>query len=94
MALTPLRAWITTTRLGYVPLLVLTALVLGAGCCLFDGHADDDVGLDLCFGMLVMTIVVALSWRLLQSGTIATLAPALLRGTAPHVLEPPPRLFA
>ena len=94
MALTSVRAWITAIRLGYVPMLVMMALVLGAGCCLFDGHADDDTGLALCFGMLAVVVVAALLGRLLQSGTIATLAPALLPGTTPHILDPPPRLLA
>ena len=93
MAVTSVRAWITASRLGYIPMLVMMALVFGAGCCLFGGHADDD-GLDLCFGMLTVAIVAALLCRLLQSGTIAGLAPGLLTGTAPHILDPPPRLLA
>jgi hypothetical protein len=74
-------------------MLVMMALVFGAGCCLFDGHADDD-GLDLCFGMLAVAMAAALSCRLLQSGTIAGLTQALLTGTAPYILDPPPRLLA
>jgi hypothetical protein len=94
MAVTSVRAWITASRLGYGPLLVMMALVFGLGCCVFDGHADDEAGLDLCFGMLGVAIVAASLCRLLQSGMIAAFAPALLTGTAPHILDPPPRLLA
>jgi hypothetical protein len=44
MAVTSVRAGITASRLGYVPMLVMMALVFGAGCCLFGGHAADDDG--------------------------------------------------
>lgn len=93
MVVTSVRAWITASRLGYVPMLVMMALVFGAGCCLFGAHAADD-GVDLCFGMLALAVAAALLCRLLQSGTIAGLAPALLTGTGPHILDPPPRLLA
>jgi hypothetical protein len=91
MAVTSVRAWITASRLGYVPILMMT-LVFGAGCCLFGGHADD--GLDLCFGVLTLAVAAALLCRLFQSGTIAGLTPAPLAGTAPRILDPPPRLLA
>jgi hypothetical protein len=74
-------------------MLVMMALVFGAGCCLYGGHAEDD-GLDLCFGMLAVAVAAALLCRLVQSGTIAGLTPALLTATAPHILDPPPRLLA
>ena len=93
MAVTSVRAWITASRSSYVPMLVMMALVFGASCCLFGGHAADD-GLDLCFGMLTVAIAAGLLCRLLQSGTIAGLAPGILTGTAPHILDPPPRLHA
>ena len=92
MAVTSVRAWITASRLGYIPMLVMVTLVFGAGCCLFGGHTDDDA-VDLCFGMLAVATAAALSCRLLQSGTIAGLTPALLTGTAPYILDPPPRLL-
>lgn len=92
MGVTSVRARITASRLGYVPMLVMMALVFGAGCCLFNGHADD--GLDLCFGMFTVAVAAALLCRLLPSGTMAGLTPGLLTGTAPRLLDPPPRLLA
>jgi hypothetical protein len=74
-------------------MLVMMALVFGAACCLFGGHADDD-GLDLCFGMLTVAVAATLLCRLRHSGAIAGLTPELPTGTAPHILDPPPRLLA
>ena len=93
MTPTHLRAWLTEERMGVTSLLVMVALVLTVGFCLFDGHAHDD-SLDLCLGMLVSALVVLLVCRALPSGTLPAFAPVLLASAAPHVLDPPPRLSA
>jgi hypothetical protein len=93
MAMSGLRASIDRRRVGYVSMLIVATLVLGAGCCLFDGHADDHAGLDVCFGMLAIAVVTVLLCGLLQSGMLPALAPASLAGMTLHVLDPPPRLF-
>lgn len=91
MTPTQLRAWLTEERVGVVSLLVMTALVLAAGFCLFDGHGHDDA-LDLCLGMLVPALIALLGCRLRPSGMLAAFAPGALVSAALHVLDPPPRL--
>lgn len=93
MTLTHLRAWLTEERTGVASLLVMAALVLTVGFCLFDGHAHDD-SLDLCLGMLVAAVVILLGCRPLPTGVLRAFTSVLLASAAPHVLDPPPRLSA
>ncbi len=94
MTLTRLRPWLTEAKTGFISLLVMAALVLAVGFCLFDGHSHDSAALDLCLGMLVAVVVVLLGCRLLQSAMLPAFAPVLLASAARRVLDPPPRLSA
>ena len=72
--------------------LILVGLVLAVGFCIFDGDdGNGHAGLDLCLGMLVASLTVALAARLPLAGspTAFLLAPVL--DVTPHVPAPPPK---
>ena len=78
--------------------LAMTLLVLAVGFCLFDGDGHDASGehasVDLCLGLVTISLPAALAAPLPLAGRSAAYQPALVRTFSPHVPAPPPkRLF-
>jgi hypothetical protein len=75
--------------------LILTALVLAVGFCVFDGdghHENDHAGFDLCLGMLAVVVTAALMSRLPLAGSTNTDRLALSPELSLRVPAPPPKL--
>jgi hypothetical protein len=75
-----------------------TLLTLGAGFCLFDAaHGDDDdhgMSLDLCLGMLTISVALPLFASLPETGrAVGALLPGVMV-VALTVPAPPPKLAA
>ena len=68
-------------------------LVLATGLCLFDGggHHDDGTSQDLCLGMIVATLMVALLAGPLVGGWVRTEPLQLVYARTPHLPDPPPK---
>jgi hypothetical protein len=76
--------------------LILTALVLAGGFCLFDGgghHESDHPGFDLCLGMLAVVVTMTLVSGLPLAGSagVDRLAPVLELSL--RVPAPPPKPY-
>ena len=74
--------------------LLLTALVLAVGFCVFDGnghHANDHAGFDLCSGMLAAVVSIMLISRLPLAGLIDDDRRHHVLDFSPRVPSPPPR---
>ena len=74
--------------------LILAALVLAVGFCVFDGdghHENDHAGFDLCLGMLAVAVTMTLVSRLPLAGSadVDRLARALELSL--RVPAPPPK---
>jgi hypothetical protein len=73
---------------------ILAALILAVGFCVFDGdghHDSDHAGFDLCLGMLVVAVTMTLVSRLPLAGStdVDRLAPA--PELSLRVPAPPPK---
>lgn len=76
----------------------MAVLVLSIGFCVFDSHdhhgMDDRAVLDLCLGMLAVSLPVVLTAGLPLTGITSAYRLAPVREFSPHVPAPPPkRLF-
>jgi len=79
-----------------VPLLAVALLVLAVGLCLFNGSHDAGgyAGLDLCRGMLFVSLAVVLAPGLPLIGATAMYRPVLFLAFSPRVPAPPPKTAA
>jgi hypothetical protein len=73
--------------------LILAALVLAVGFCLFDGDSDgyEHPGFDLCLGMLVTSLAVTLVSRLPLAGSASAERLASVLEFSLRVPSPPPK---
>jgi hypothetical protein len=73
----------------------MAAIVLAAGFCVFDAHShdgmDDHPALDLCLGMLFVSLPTALTSGLPLNGRTAADRLAPMHEFSPHVPAPPPK---
>ncbi len=70
-------------------------LVLATGLCLFDGgHHDDGTSQDLCLGMIVASLDVALLAGPLVNGWVRPDPLQLVYAVSPHLPDPPPKRSA
>ncbi len=74
--------------------LILMALVLGVGLCVFDGdgyHENDHAGFDLCLGMLAVAVTMTLVSRLPLAGSADFERVARVLELSLRVPAPPPK---
>lgn len=76
--------------------LILAALVLAVGFCVFDGDAHHETGhpgFDLCLGMLAVVVTITLVTRLPLAGSAAADCLAPSAQVALLVPAPPPKSY-
>lgn len=74
--------------------LILAALVLAVGFCVFDGdghHENDHAGFDFCLGMLAVAVTITLLSRLPLAGSADVDRFALALELSLRVPAPPPK---
>lgn len=74
--------------------LMLAALVVAVGFCVFDGpghHENDHAGFDLCLGMLTVAVTITLASRLPLAGSADVDRLARARELSLRVPAPPPK---
>jgi hypothetical protein len=85
-------AWLGVLAVGAV------LLTVGAGLCLFDGaHGDADehgMSVDLCLGLLVVSVGVPLLAGLPETGCSLSIALSGVVTVVPLVPAPPPKFAA
>jgi len=76
----------------------MATLVLAVGFCVFDGHdhdgAEGHASLDLCFGMLTVSLPMVLVGGLPLTGLPPAYQLTRFRDFPPHVPAPPPKRFS
>jgi hypothetical protein len=76
----------------------MAGLIAAVGFCVFDGHdhdgTDDHAALDLCLGLMAVSLLVALADGLPVAGRTVGYRPERVREFSPHVPAPPPKLLA
>lgn len=85
-------------RLAQAAIVVaLAVLVLAIGCCAFDRDDHDGIdghaSLDLCFGMLTVSLPIVLTNGLPLIGLTTAYQLGPVRSFSPHVPAPPPKLL-
>ena len=74
--------------------LILMALVIAVGFCIFDGdghHETDHASFDLCLGMLAVAVSISLTSRLTLAGAADIERLALSGELSLRVPAPPPK---
>jgi hypothetical protein len=76
-------------------ILAMAVLVLIVGFCMFDRHdhdgMDDHAALDLCLGMMAVSLPMVLTGGLPLAGLTSAYRPAPVSEFSPHVPAPPPK---
>jgi hypothetical protein len=89
------REWIVARAAVVVAMAVL---VLAVGCCVFDRDdhdgMDDHASLDLCFGMLTVSLPIVFTGGLPLIGLTSAYRISSVPSFSPHVPAPPPKILS